>query len=65
MTKALNMELIEKELSSEELYKNASYSFRVDSVRLPNGKTGTREVVKHPGGVAVLAIDDGKVALVR
>lgn len=59
------MEFIEKELSSEELYKSASYSFRVDSVRLPNGKTGTREVVKHPGGVAVLAIDDGKVALVR
>jgi len=59
------MELIEQKISSEELYKSASYSFRVDSVRLPDGKTGTREVVKHPGGVAVLAIDDGKVALVR
>jgi len=59
------MELIEKKLSSEELYKSASYSFRVDSVRLPDGRTGMREVIKHPGGVAVLAIDDGKAAVVR
>lgn len=59
------MELIEKKLSSKELYKSASYSFRVDSVLLPDGKTGTREVITHPGGVAVLAIDNGKAAVVR
>ena len=33
---------------------------------LPNGKTGTREVVEHPGGVGILALDDdGCVVLVR
>lgn len=33
---------------------------------LPNGKTGTREVVEHPGGVGILALDDeDRVVLVR
>ena len=31
---------------------------RFDTVRLPNGKEGTREVVEHPGGVGILALDE-------
>lgn len=39
---------------------------RFDTVRLPNGKECTREVVEHPGGVAILAIDsEDRVLLVR
>ncbi len=38
----------------------------VDTVLLPNGNTATREVVRHCGAVAVLAITpDDKVILVR
>ena len=37
-----------------------------DIVRLPNGVTGVREVVHHPGGVCVAAVDsEGMVAVVR
>ena len=37
-----------------------------DTVELPDGAQSTREVVDHPGGVCVLALDDeGRVLLVR
>ena len=32
---------------------------------LPNGKEGRREVVEHPGGVGILALDGDDVLLVR
>ena len=32
--------------------------FRSDQARLPDGTLASREVVYHPGGVAVLALDD-------
>lgn len=36
------------------------------SVRLPNGKLGHRDVLRHPGAVAVIALtDDGKLVLVH
>ncbi len=39
---------------------------RVDRIASPDGRTGTREVVEHPGAVAALAVDDeGKVLLVE
>lgn len=34
-------------------------------LRSPGGEEVVREVVRHPGGVAVLAIDEGKVWLIR
>ncbi len=37
-----------------------------DTVRLPGGAESTREVVEHPGAVAIVAVDaDGRVVLVR
>lgn len=32
---------------------------RVDTVALPNGDTATREVIEHPGAVAVIALTGG------
>lgn len=52
------MDLTEKTLDSREVFRGRIIRVRQDTVRLPNGKEGTREVVEHPGGVAVLAIDD-------
>ena len=37
-----------------------------DTITLPNGRNALREVVRHPGGAAVLPIDnDGNVVLIR
>ena len=36
-----------------------------EGVRLSNGKIAIREVVRHPGAVAVVPVKDGKVGLVR
>ena len=53
-------------LESREVYRGRILRVREDKVLLPNGKTGTREVVEHPGGVGILALDDeDRVVLVR
>ena len=60
------MELTEKTIDSREIFKGRILRVRLDTVRLPNGKEGIREVVEHPGGVAILAIDsEERVLLVR
>ena len=52
------MDLTEKTLKSEEVYHGRIIRVVRDEVELPNGKTGIREVVRHPGGVGILALDD-------
>ena len=60
------MDLTEKKLKSEQLYDGKIVKLFRDTVELPNGKTALREVVRHPGGVIILPIDnDGNVHLVR
>ena len=60
------MDLTEKTLSSEKIYDGAIIHVRRDKVLLPNGHTSTREIVEHPGGVGILALEaDGTVLLVR
>lgn len=63
---AHDMDLTEKTVDSREVFKGRIIRVRLDTVRLPNGKESTREVVEHPGGVAILAIDsEDRVLLVR
>lgn len=39
---------------------------RLDTVQLPNGEQRQREIVEHPGAVAVIPVlDDGRIVLVR
>ena len=60
------MNLTEKKLSSEKIFDGRILYIRRDTVELPDGAQSTREVVDHPGGVCVLALDDeGRVLLVR
>ncbi|MBQ2347281.1 MAG: NUDIX hydrolase, partial [Clostridia bacterium] len=50
------MKLEEKTISSEVIYKGSIVKLNLDTAELPNGKTASREVVNHPGGVTVAAL---------
>ena len=53
-------------LSSTELIDGRIWSVRRDRVVLPWGPTAERDIVVHPGAVAVLALDDDdRVLLIR
>jgi ADP-ribose pyrophosphatase len=52
-------------ISSESIFKGKIISLQVDHVKLPNGQTATREIIKHPGAVAVLALLDNKMIVVE
>lgn len=52
--------------SSERGFDGAWVHVRVDRVQLPSGRIATREVVEHPGAVAIVAITrDDDVLLLR
>ena len=51
------MELFEKTLDSRPVFSGRIIQVRVDQVSLPNGRAASREVVEHPGGVGILALD--------
>ena len=60
------MDFTEKTISTEKIFSGRIIDVKVDTVILPNGKTTTRELVEHPGGVGMIAVDkDRKVFLVR
>ena len=47
-------------------YEGVIVNVDLDKVELPNGRLAKREIVRHPGGVAVLPLNgDGTVTLVR
>ncbi len=59
------MDMTERRLSCREIYRGRILRVREDTVRLPNGREGKREVAEHPGGVGILALDGDDVLLVR
>lgn len=52
--------LFEKQLKRREVFSGDAVNFRADSIRLPDGKTATREFMDHPGAVAILPVLAGK-----
>jgi ADP-ribose pyrophosphatase len=55
-----------RRLSTRRLYAGKVLSLDVDEVEEPGDVRTTREVVRHAGSVAVLALqDDGRIVLVR
>jgi ADP-ribose pyrophosphatase len=55
----------ERRISGETVFKGKIFTVELDKVDC-GGFTSTREVVRHPGGVAVLAVDGGdRVVMVR
>lgn len=60
------MDIHETTLSSELIYSFPPYTLVKDIVLMPDEKESVRTFVTHPGGVAVLAMnDDGKISFVR
>ena len=57
------MELTEKRLSTEQIFDGRILHIRRDLVELPDGTQSVREVVDHPGGVCILALDEENQAL--
>jgi 8-oxo-dGDP phosphatase len=51
-------------VSSAELVRGRLVTVRTDKVRMPDGELAERDVVIHPGAVAVLALDDAQRVLV-
>lgn len=58
--------LHEKILSEETAYRGKILDVRSLDVELPNGRRSKRDVVRHPGASAVVALTEtGKIVLVR
>ena len=52
--------------TTKSLYEGRVVRLGLESLRLPNGKALELEVVRHPGGAAVVALDAGdRVCLLR
>jgi ADP-ribose pyrophosphatase len=59
-------DLTEHFVAGELVYDGALLKVRRDEVRLPDGSTGAREYIRHPGAVAIVPLfDDGSVLLER
>ena len=58
--------LAEHVLSEETAWTGRIFSVSRLNVELPDGRKAIRDVVRHPGAVAIVALtDDGRIALVR
>jgi ADP-ribose pyrophosphatase len=59
-------DLIETEISSTEVYRGRLLHAFEDRVRLPDGKESSREFIRHPGAVLIIAVlDNGKFLFER
>lgn len=56
--------LNETTISTKSIFTGRVISLQVDTVQLPDGNQAEREIVRHPGAVAVLAEYNGKLLLV-
>ncbi len=62
----MNEHLREKVLSSENAFSGKVLNIRIDQVELPDGMQSMREVIVHPGAVAIVPItDEGNVIFVK
>ena len=59
-------DLKETKISSEKVFSGRYLDLYLDKVKLPNGKTSTREWIDHPGAVCIIPIlPDGNICLIR
>lgn len=59
-------EFIEETLESAQVFDGRLLKVYADKVRLPDGHESTREIIRHPGAVVVIAVlDNGKLLFER
>ncbi|UWG99002.1 NUDIX hydrolase [Dehalobacter sp. DCM] len=61
----IECELTEEQISQETIFEGKIIRVYKDSVRLPNGKSSVREIVRHPGAVAIVPQLDDKILMVK
>jgi ADP-ribose pyrophosphatase len=52
-------------LSSRTVYRGELLHVKEDQVRLPDGKTATREYINHPGAVMIIALVDEETLILE
>ena len=57
------MDTFEKTVSQDYKYRGRIINLRLDKAQLPGGILAGREVVEHPGGVGVAALDENDCLL--
>ena len=59
------MDMEEKKVSSETIFKGKVVTLLKDQVLCPNGNLAYREVIKHPGGAAILCVTENDEILLE
>lgn len=58
--------LTEHRVSGEQVYHGHFLQVQRDTVQLPDGRTATREYIRHPGAVMIVPLlDDGRLLMER
>ena len=66
LTKQDDAHLAEIFVAGEDVFKGNLLHVVRDTIRLPNGRAGIREYIKHPGAACIVAeFEDGKLLLER
>lgn len=52
------MDFIEKTIESKKIFSGNIIDVYLDKITLPDGKEAQREIVTHPGGVCIAALND-------
>ncbi|TXL67913.1 NUDIX hydrolase [Cerasibacillus terrae] len=56
----------EKTTKTKPIFKGKVVQLQVDDVELPNGEMAKREIIRHPGAVAVIPVTkEGKIVFVK
>ena len=59
------MKLKEELIKSNQIFKGRIFDVYRDEVRLPDGTSATREIVRHPGAVAIVPLKGNMLVMVR
>lgn len=57
------MDFVEKKISSKVTYEGKVIDITLDDIELPDGSKSFREVIRHPGGVVIVALKDENTIL--
>ncbi|GGM22331.1 ADP-ribose diphosphatase [Paraliobacillus quinghaiensis] len=56
----------EKTIATTQIFNGKIINLQLDEVTLPNGETSKREIIRHPGGVGIIAVtDENKILFVE